>query len=349
MINNQSVGRVKKLLIAAVLSTVTIFTSANDVSSILALVGEQRYSEALAEIDALIAAQPSSAELLFLKAITLNRMGDEAAAMMIYENLTQSHPAYPEPYNNLAIYYANRGDYETAISILESAIKSNKSYQVAYDNLTSIYEKLASEAYRKALNSETPPVSLNLVALDTLSRSGKIPGDSIVDASIDATQAESGQPQLNDEPILNPAPAVETGAVEVTPPESSQATAVIPEPTPVPEQPDRNKIVARRVLNWASSWARQDLDLYLSHYSPDFLPAQGLTMDDLKIQMEDRILNSEFIVFRLSNLDIYIDGDNASAHFRQDYKSNLYAWSGTKTLKLSQIAGEWYIIQELNK
>lgn len=137
----------------------------DDLSEINDLVVAKNYDEALDATDELIEETPDDPKLHFLKATILEKFGDMSGAIKIYQHLTKNFPTLPEPFNNLAIHQANNGDYQAAITTLEAAFNANKSYATTYKNLQAIYNKLASDSYRIALNSTSPESALELAAL----------------------------------------------------------------------------------------------------------------------------------------------------------------------------------------
>ena len=73
---------------------------------------------------------------------------DEAVAA--FRSLTEDFPELPEPYNNLAVIYAERGQYGQARDALETAVRNNPRYATAQENLGDVYIQLAREAYSRA-------------------------------------------------------------------------------------------------------------------------------------------------------------------------------------------------------
>ncbi len=57
----------------------------------------------------------------------------------------------PEPYNNVAVLYASQNRFEKAREALEMATRNSRSYAIAHENLGDVYARLASEAYRQAV------------------------------------------------------------------------------------------------------------------------------------------------------------------------------------------------------
>jgi len=105
---------------------------------------------AAAAIDRHLARHPKDPRGRFLKGVLLAEQGRSDEAFDVFLVLTQDHPEFAEPYNNLAVIYAGRGEYVRAREMLESAIRVNPDYATAYENLGDLHARLASQAYEKA-------------------------------------------------------------------------------------------------------------------------------------------------------------------------------------------------------
>jgi Flp pilus assembly protein TadD len=105
---------------------------------------------AAAAIDRHLATNPKEPRGRFLKGVILAEQGRDSEALEAFFMLTQDHPEFAEPYNNLAVIYAARGEYERARDMLRSAIRVKPDYATAYENLGDLYARLASQAYEKA-------------------------------------------------------------------------------------------------------------------------------------------------------------------------------------------------------
>ena len=88
----------------------------------------------------------------FMDAVALTNENKISDAVNAYESIVKVYPNYPEPYNNLAILYAQTGRLNEARQQLEKALQTNTAYAAVYNNLAGVYERMASDAYRKALN-----------------------------------------------------------------------------------------------------------------------------------------------------------------------------------------------------
>ena len=69
----------------------------------------------------------------------------------MFLKLTEDFPELPEPYNNLAVLYAQNKQYEKARAALQMALRDHPEYAVAHENLGDVYAKLASQSYDKAV------------------------------------------------------------------------------------------------------------------------------------------------------------------------------------------------------
>lgn len=86
----------------------------------------------------------------FLKAQLLAAKGDNEGAIALYTGLIDDYPELAEPYNNLAVIYAQQGRYELARNYLEQAVQAFPEYALALENLGDVYAKLAEDSYRDA-------------------------------------------------------------------------------------------------------------------------------------------------------------------------------------------------------
>ncbi|MBF0622475.1 MAG: tetratricopeptide repeat protein [Magnetococcales bacterium] len=134
---------------------------------ILSLADQEKYQEATDQLDRFLHTYPTNPQGQFLHGLLLTHMGKHKDAIRIFKQLTEAYPELPEPYNNLAVLYAEQGDLEQARMALLRAIKTDPVYSTALDNLGDIYALMATSAYTKALkmskDSEETRAKLNLV------------------------------------------------------------------------------------------------------------------------------------------------------------------------------------------
>ncbi len=140
----------------------SVEAAGDHVSHIRQLIAEGENGSAMEAIQKHLPTSEHGPELRFLKGIAHEGMGNRKAAMQVYRALIRNHPENPAPYNNLAVLHAHDGNFKAAASVLERALGTDEDYQTIYSNLASIYEKLARDAYLKALDSSEEPASLML-------------------------------------------------------------------------------------------------------------------------------------------------------------------------------------------
>ena len=122
-----------------------------DISKLNKLIEEKNYLEAKQIVDQLLDTDKENPQLLFIKGVLLSELNEIDNAIREFESLTKSHPTLPEPYNNLAVLYAQNGDFDLAKTALEKSIKTHPSYATAHINLGDLYTRMASESYNQAL------------------------------------------------------------------------------------------------------------------------------------------------------------------------------------------------------
>ena len=126
----------------------TAYANNADITSLLQ--GSQP-EQALKLIDQRLTTTPKDPQLRFLQGVAFAMANKNKEAIDTFTQLTKEFPELPEPYNNLAVLYANQNQLDKSRQALEQAIRTNPSYSTAHENLGDIYAKLASQAYSKAL------------------------------------------------------------------------------------------------------------------------------------------------------------------------------------------------------
>ena len=111
------------------------------------------------KVDAYLGDKPKDAQARFLKGVIHTELNQPEAAIEVLSKLSEDYPELPEPYNNLAVLYAQQKQYEQARVALETAVRAHPSYAIAYENLGDLYAKQASEAYDKAARLDSKNAS----------------------------------------------------------------------------------------------------------------------------------------------------------------------------------------------
>ena len=144
---------------------------ADGLSEARQLVTEGRLPQALAKVDAFIAANPKDPQYAFLRGVILSAQHKTEEAIQVFTRLTEQYPELPEPYNNLAVLYARQGHDEKARAALDMAIRTNPDYATAYENLGDVEVALARKAYQKSLQldaSRKDAIEPKLALIDKL-------------------------------------------------------------------------------------------------------------------------------------------------------------------------------------
>lgn len=349
---------------------------ADPIQDLQALVKQGQFSQALERADSMLASKPRDAQVRFLKGVVLSELNRGAEAIVVFQKLTEDYPELPEPYNNLAVLYAQQRQYDKARNALEMAIRTHPSYATAHENLGDIYARLASQAYDKALALDSSNVAAqNKLALirEMISVSGGKPGrpaaPAVAAAPVAAPKPSAPTPAVVPPAPAKPAPAPATATpaqapavVASTKPAVAAAPASAPAPAPVvkeepkpvakrpepkDETPPQAAAISKAVQSWAGSWARKDVKSYLGHYARDFEPPKGLNRKAWEEERTQRLTKPGTIEVDLENVKVVsVNGDRATVKLRQHYRSANLSTSSNKTLNLINQDGKWVIQQE---
>lgn len=295
-------------------------------------------AQALDQVDKHLSGKPKDAQGRFLKGVILTEMNRTADAIAVFTKLTEDYPELPEPYNNLAVLYAQQRQFEKAKNALEMAIRTHPSYATAHENLGDIYARLASQAYDKALQID----SSNASAQSKLSMIRDLMGTGRAPAAAARPAAKPAEPK----------PAVEAKAPEpkVVPiPDQAKIPEVKPEPKAEPPKPAKDEgaeaEVGKAVDAWLAAWSRKDVKGYLAFYAKDF-KAPGGSRAKWEAERAKRINKPGAIQVSQENLQVAVEGDTATARFRQHYRSASLKSGSNKVLVLVKRDGRWLIQQE---
>ena len=322
---------------------------ANDYAEITQLLKTGKAAEALTKADQRLAESPRDPQLRFLRGVAQADSGKQNDAIVTFTKLTEEYPELPEPYNNLAVLYANQNQLDKSRAALEMAIRTNPSYATAHENLGDIYAKLASQAYSKALqldgsnaNSVRPKLALirNLFTAETRSTARPT---AAAPAPVVVAAAKPAAPVV----VAPPAPAPASAPVPAPAPAAAPAPAPIAEAAPAPA-PVNTAVqdVTAAVQSWAAAWAAKDMKAYLASYGKEFDPPGRQTRAAWEKERESRIVGKSRISGKLSDIQVTVQGDKATARFRQAYSADALNVASRKTLELIQHNGHWTIVRE---
>ncbi len=144
---------------------------ADDYADVHGLLRAGKLVQAESKAESFLATSPRDPQMRFLKGVILVEAGKSTEAMSTFTKLTEDFPDLPEPYNNLAVLYANQSQLDKARAALELAIRSNPGYATAHENLGDVYTKLANQAYGRALQLDKSNATLQLKLVAKASQS----------------------------------------------------------------------------------------------------------------------------------------------------------------------------------
>lgn len=344
-----SLARLSAILLGLVLSAYVSLANAQSLPDVQRLMKQNQMSQALEKVDLYISSKPKDAQGRFLRGLILTELGRPADAIAVFTKLTEDFPELPEPYNNLAVLYAQQKQYDKARTALEMAIRTHPSYSIAHENLGDVYAKLASQAYDKALqlDSSNAATQTKLSMIKELISTSTKPG--VKPAAAPAAElppkvvaAEAPKlPPATTPPPLKPAEKAPEPAVVAKAPEAKAPAEKAPLATTASEAE-----VSKALLGWASAWSRKDVKGYLAYYASDFQPPNGLTRKAWEAERAQRIDKPGKLQVKVDDIKIALAGDKATARFRQSYASATLKSSANKTVVFVKAGNKWLIQQE---
>ena len=326
-----------KLLIQVVfaITFASTIAFADELKDISQMADNGQQAAALERINTYLAANPKDAQAMFMKGIILAESNKREEAIKAFTDLTEKYPNLPEPYNNLAVLYADAGQYDKAKNALETAIKTHPSYATAHENLGDIYARMASEAYDKALQLN----SGNLRAQSKLAMIKDLFGNKTNMASKAADTSKPSKTATM--PIRGADKKVE--AAKATDTKMAEAEKPMADAGPGDE-----KGIVEAVNNWAKAWSAKDLDKYFNSYADSFKPAKGESHKAWEQTRRDRISKPSSISVEAANPKVTVEGaDNAKVSFKQSYRADGKPIRTDKTLVMKKVGGVWLINQEI--
>ena len=331
----------------ALLLCFSLGASADDMQDANKLVKRGQFSQALSKVDTYLSTQPKDAQARFLKGVIFSEQGQTDDAIRIFTALNVDYPELPEPYNNLAVLYAEQGQYEKAKVALEKALRTHPSYSTAHENLGDIYAKMASQAYDRALQLDRSNTNskTKLALISNLYIPAPLPLQ---------TTANKVEVAANINPVTavtkttTPAPVT----VAVTP---APVVVVAANPAPAPAKPavpaappaNSDEVILKAVNVWAAAWAARNVNGYLAMYAKTFNTPNNESRSSWEQQRRERIDKPQPISVTISNARVKMqDATHATVNFIQFYRSGTLKSTTRKTLEMININDKWLIQSE---
>ena len=372
-------ARLSALIVGLVICAAAPLAQAQSLPDVQRLMKQNQLPQALEKVEQYVASKPKDAQGRFLKGLILTDLGRSNDAIAVFTKLTEDFPELPEPYNNLAVLYAQQKQYDKARSALEMAIRTHPSYSIAHENLGDVYAKLASQAYDKALqlDSSNTATQTKLSMIKELISTSSKPTAKPTAASETSAPAQTPAKVAAAEPA-KPAPAAQAPAPTAVPAapapvakaeeKTPEPVAKAAEPKPVAEKAAATSKVAdakeakeakeskpaaageaevnKALLGWANAWSRKDVKAYLAHYASDFQPPNGLSRKAWEAERAQRIDKPGKLQVKVDDVKVTLSGDKATVRFRQNYESATLKTSAGKTMVFVKSGSRWLIQQE---
>ncbi|MBF0401550.1 MAG: tetratricopeptide repeat protein [Magnetococcales bacterium] len=326
---------------------------AGELDEIYRLTDEKKLDQAMKKLEAFLQEHPRDAEARFLQGLIFTGKSQSDDAIRVFKELGKDFPDLPEPFNNLAVLYAERGDYENARQALVNAVRILPDYATAHENLGDVYAKLASQSYAQALriNNANGMVSAKLDVLK------KVFGMPTAPAGESASPVIAAKPPVKQAAVAAAAkePVVQNVAdtavrAEVDPAaQGAVADEVSAEPAAAaPAGGSMQAEVEATAHAWAKAWASRQVEDYLSFYSDTaFTPDKFPDREAWKQQRRLAIGAAGNIRVTLSGLKVAAaEGNRVQVTFTQSYWSKRYQDKVNKTLVMQKEGSAWKIVRE---
>ena len=303
-----------KRFLIAVLFFVFAFShySFADITKLNKLIEEKDYLEAKKIVEQLLDTDKENPQLLFIEGVLLSELGETDKAIDMFESLTKSHPALPEPYNNLAVLYAQNGNFDLARIALEKSIKTHPSYATAHVNLGDLYTRMASESYNQALQIDKS----NKNAKTKLSLVKKLFNFQPIDKNMLIAEKTSKYPE-SIEKVKNTEKSI-------------------------------NEKIFEMINNWKNAWMSQNFDQYIGYYSDNFKNNKGMDLEKWRQFRKPRVINKPSINLKLENIEISKNKNLYSVSFTQIYQSGDIDSTTKKTLLIELVDNQLKIVNEIS-
>jgi hypothetical protein len=323
--------------LTAALSGVPL-ANADELQDVSRLVASGKLDDAEKRADAFLKNSPKDAQMRFLKGVIVSQRGKRDEAAAIFTGLTQDYPELPEPYNNLAVIYAAQGQYDKARGALETAVRVAPNDATAYENLGDVYAALAARAYRDARRYDAN----NAPALRKLDSVRSLLTGSVASQSAGAVPSTPTATI----PATTPDPRSQRNVGQARPagpPATVQGFGAEPPEIVVPSLgsvvPQGSNVVAIGTPDAAGDAATSTLPGATTTVPPD--PANPIPAISLAVQ---RWAANRSV--KTGEVTIRVDGDIATARFREQAKAARRTVERNHFLTLKRNGTDWTVTDE---
>ncbi len=276
---------------------------------------------------------------------------DKARAAL--EMAIRTNPSYSTAHENLGDVYA-----KLASQAYNKALQLDSNNQAVAPKLALIRELFnpGSKGQKPASPSTTTttPVAPTVNITSALSQKPPptLPGPAVTPGKSNAVPSSVALGPVNagnnnaakTPPVVTPPPVTPAVTAETKPTTPAQAPEV--KAVKEPSSNNNSKEVQAAVLAWADAWSDRNVKEYLAAYGKNFDTPGSMSRSEWEAERRQRITSKANISVKLENLNISINGNKATAKFRQDYKANGVSKYSRKTLELAKTGERWFIVKE---
>ncbi len=218
-------------------------------------------------------------------------------------------------------------------------------------NLASREHLLAQEEQLQSTLERLGKIELRLGELEeSMSAAGSVPPAESTGtgqqgpAQLPAPLADVKTPARETETVAGPS---EQGAAP-----SVAAAAEVPVALPKEPAGDTSQweqALIGRITDWAEAWSSRDAERYLSHYSDQFVPPNGMGIDEWQTRLHEHLdTDPPAMEVSVDGFRIQPDGDTATVRFSRHLGSGRSEEISLVTLVMRNERGDWRIVRELN-
>lgn len=276
-------------------------------------------------------------------------------ARLALEMAIRTNPSYATAHENLGDVYA-----KLASQAYNKALQLDAGNPGVAPKLALIRELFSvnSAKYPHSANPTAPalanqsaapaPSALAAKPAPTLPGPGPVKAPAASTAVAASTPAPAAPPTPSSSPVISKplTPPLAPAAVAAAPVATPPAPAPVAPTAPSSAASSGSKEVESAVRAWASAWAAKDVKAYLATYGKEFETPGNVSRSAWEEERRLRISSKAKISIKLENLSVNVDGNKATAKFRQGYKANGLAISSHKTLDLVKNGDRWQIVKE---
>lgn len=280
-----------------------------------------------------------------------------------YENLGDVHARMAAQAYDKALNLNSNGDVKSKLAVLHTlgipatnkvAVVAPAAVQANAPVTSSVASPVSTPTGAAAVATNTSPATSaadleKRPAADKAAVAAAIAAARQAAAEKNAAQATVAQATTS-APAPRPAPTTQNPTVVAAAPTViAQAQPTAPAPIiakPAPAISEQESVLSA-ISSWSRAWASRDMDGYLNAYAPGFKGA-AKSHAAWAAERKIRIMGKSSIQVTVEQPVVQVQGDTATAKFRQIYVGGAVQSDGMKTLAFKKAGAKWQITNEIS-